>query len=93
MNERHESNRRHWNESSGRWEKLRDEDGLWRRCPDEPELGFDAGALGLIREFAGNLRGTPRIWKRMGCLVRWLGQSDRSPVIPSTGTATVTASL
>ena len=57
MNERHEVNRRHWNESSSRWEKLRDEDGLWRRCPDEPELGFDAGALGLIRKTSGNLHG------------------------------------
>ena len=57
MNKIHDSNRRHWNKASDWWEKLRDEDGLWQRCPDEPALGFAGHALKMIREVAGNLPG------------------------------------
>ena len=52
MNEMHESNRRHWDKSSEWWESLRDQDGLWRRLPKEPELGFAGGALEMIRDVA-----------------------------------------
>ena len=57
MNKKHESNRRHWDEASKWWESLRDEDGLWQRCPEEPELGFAGGALGMTREVADKLSG------------------------------------
>lgn len=57
MNDMHDSNRRHWNEAADWWEKLRDKDGLWQRCSDEPDLGFAGGALGLIREVVGSLSG------------------------------------
>ena len=57
MNTVHELNRRHWEEAAEGWERLRDEDGLWRRCPNEPELGFAGGALQLIRELADDVLG------------------------------------
>ena len=57
MKEMHESNRRHWDKSSKWWENLRDQDGLWRRCPQEPELGFAGGALEMIRNVADELSG------------------------------------
>ena len=57
MNSKHDSNRRHWNEVAKRWEELRDKDGLWQRCPNEPALGFAGDALRLIREVAGNISG------------------------------------
>ena len=57
MNSMHDSNRRHWNETAGSWERLRDRDGLWRLCPNKPDLGFDGGALQLIREVTGNVSG------------------------------------
>ena len=55
MNEMHETNRQRWNEDSSWWRELRDKDGLWRRCPEEPELGFDAGALELLQEATGGV--------------------------------------
>ena len=57
MNNKHESNRRHWDEASKWWESLRDEDGLWRRSPEEPELGFAGGALEMIRDDVDKLSG------------------------------------
>ena len=57
MNSKHDSNRRHWNEAAKWWEELRDKDGLWQRCPNEPDLGFAGGALQLIREVVGNIAG------------------------------------
>ncbi|MCZ6676125.1 MAG: class I SAM-dependent methyltransferase [Candidatus Poribacteria bacterium] len=54
MNEIHESNRRHWDRAARKWEALRDEDGLWRRCHKEPDLAFEGGALELLREIAGD---------------------------------------
>ena len=53
----HEANRRYWNGAAARWESLRDEDGLWRRCPDEPELAFAGGAFGLLCDVAGCMLG------------------------------------
>jgi len=45
MNEIHESNRHHWDRAARKWEELRDEDGLWRRCHKEPDLAFEGGEL------------------------------------------------
>ncbi len=57
MNTMHEANRRYWNEVAEWWERLEKEGGLWQRCPDEPELAFAGGALGVIHEVAGSLSG------------------------------------
>ncbi len=47
-NPTHERNRRKWNATADHWREMRDEDGLWKRIPSEPEHGFDGGALELI---------------------------------------------
>ena len=57
MNEIHEANRGHWDAAAKGWRELRDEDGVWRRCLQEPALAFDGQALGMIREFSGHLAG------------------------------------
>ncbi len=56
-NQIHESNRQHWNASAGWWAEKRERDGLWRRCPAEPELGFAGGVLELIRDYCGKMAG------------------------------------
>ena len=53
----HESNRRHWEATAGSWAEMRERDGLWRRCPVEPELGFAGGAVDLIGSFIGDVKG------------------------------------
>ena len=53
----HESNRRHWDAAAGWWAEKRERDGLWRRCPEEPELGFAGGAFELISSFIGDIKG------------------------------------
>ena len=57
MNTMHESNRRYWNEVAAWWERLEVEGGIWERCPAEPELAFAGGALGLVRDAAGDVGG------------------------------------
>ena len=57
MNNMHETNQKHWDAASPDWERLRDNDGGWRRCPQEPSLAFEGTALDMIREFVGELRG------------------------------------
>ena len=57
MNTLHEANRRYWNEVAARWERLEEEGGVWQRCPREPELAFAGGALGLVHEVAGPMKG------------------------------------
>lgn len=57
ITEMHEANRRSWNNIAGFWAEMRERDGLWRRCPSEPELGFAGGAFELIGSFAGDLEG------------------------------------
>ena len=42
---------------SSDWQKLRDEDGLWRLCPAQPELAFEGEALPMIRRYCGDMRG------------------------------------
>lgn len=49
------SNQRYWDALSTDWQKLRDQDGLWRSCVQQPELAFDGEALQMIRQFAGDL--------------------------------------
>jgi SAM-dependent methyltransferase len=56
-NDMHEANRQHWNAAAGWWRKLRDRDGLWRRCPQEPALAFDGSALETIQDALGDLAG------------------------------------
>jgi aminoglycoside 6'-N-acetyltransferase len=56
LNEQHEANRRHWDRSAPRWRTLRDSDGLWRRCVDEPGVAFEGGAWELIAAANVNLR-------------------------------------
>ena len=55
--EMHEANRRSWDHTAGWWAEMRERDGLWRRCPSEPELGFEGGAFELIGSFVGDLEG------------------------------------
>ena len=57
MNTMHEANRRYWNEAAGWWERLEEVGGVWRRCASEPDLAFAGGALGLVREFVGDMSG------------------------------------
>lgn len=53
----HDANRRSWDNNAGSWAEMRDRDGLWRRCPEEPELGFAGGAYELIGSLAGSVDG------------------------------------
>lgn len=53
----HDANRRSWDNNAGSWAEMRDRDGLWRRCPEEPELGFAGGAYELIGSYAGEVEG------------------------------------
>ena len=55
--EMHDANRRSWDDNAGSWAEMRDRDGLWRRCPEEPELGFAGGAYELIGALAGSVVG------------------------------------
>ncbi|MXZ74774.1 MAG: class I SAM-dependent methyltransferase [Gemmatimonadetes bacterium] len=55
--EMHDANRRSWDNNAASWAEMRDRDGLWRRCPEEPELGFAGGAYALIETFAGSVEG------------------------------------
>ncbi len=57
MNEIHEANRRYWDSAASSWRELRDKDQLWQKCPQQPALAFDGGALDVIREFLGDLAG------------------------------------
>lgn len=57
MTSMHEANRRYWDTLSSDWKALRERDSLWQRCPTEPELAFEGGALDAIRTFCGDLTG------------------------------------
>jgi ubiquinone/menaquinone biosynthesis C-methylase UbiE len=50
-----EANRRYWDALADDWQKLRDQDQLWRNCPHQPELAFDGDAYALIGQFLGDL--------------------------------------
>lgn len=57
MNTMHEANRRYWDALSSNWKALRERDNLWQRCPTEPELAFEGGALDTIRTVCRDLTG------------------------------------
>lgn len=57
MSEIHKANQRYWDALASKWQSLRDEDQLWRRCHQQPALAFDGGALEAIHEFIGDLAG------------------------------------
>ena len=58
MNRMHEVNRKHWNEQFAQEFQAQDnETGLWRRCPEEPDLAFDCAVLDLIQGFVEDLSG------------------------------------
>jgi SAM-dependent methyltransferase len=51
-----QANQHYWDAMAPDWQTLRDQDQLWRLCPQQPELAFDGEALAMIRQFAGNLQ-------------------------------------
>lgn len=53
----HQANQHYWDAMSHHWQELRDQDQLWRHCPQQPELAFDGEALAMIRRFLGDLHG------------------------------------
>ncbi len=55
MSEIHERNRRYWDALADGWKELRGRDGLWRMCPESPEVAFEGGALDAIKFFTGEL--------------------------------------
>lgn len=55
--EMHRVNQRRWDMQAPDWQKLRDGDQRWSRCPQQPELAFGGQALAMIHEFAGDLSG------------------------------------
>jgi SAM-dependent methyltransferase len=57
MDGMHEANREYWDEPAAEWEQLRDQDERWRRCHQDPSLGFDGDALEMILTFIGDLTG------------------------------------
>lgn len=54
---KHQSNQRFWDLLASDWQKLREQDGLWRLCPAQPELAFEGEALPMIRLYCGDLQG------------------------------------
>ncbi len=55
--ELHDVNRRHWDATASEWKRLRDQDGGWRRCCQEPHVAFEGQALETILESVGTLDG------------------------------------
>jgi SAM-dependent methyltransferase len=55
--ESHDANRQYWDARASEWKRLRDEDGIWRRCPQEPHLAFEGQALETVLELIGVLEG------------------------------------
>ncbi len=53
----HEANRQRWNNHAAEWKRLRDEDGIWRRCHKEPHLAFEGRAFETIANFFETLQG------------------------------------
>jgi SAM-dependent methyltransferase len=55
MNKMNQANQRYWDAMAPDWQKLRDQDQLWRLCPQHPELAFEGEVLGMISQFTGDL--------------------------------------
>lgn len=51
------ANQSYWDALAAGWKKLRDQDQLWRRIPQQPELAFEGEALSMIRTNLGDLHG------------------------------------
>jgi SAM-dependent methyltransferase len=51
VNDMHEANRRQWDLMAAQWKAQRDDN--WRRCLADPSLGFERGALQLLRQYVG----------------------------------------
>jgi ubiquinone/menaquinone biosynthesis C-methylase UbiE len=52
-----QANQRYWDAMAPDWQALRDQDLLWRQCPQQPELAFEGEALAMIRHYVGDLHG------------------------------------
>ncbi|MFC1735539.1 class I SAM-dependent methyltransferase [Candidatus Hydrogenedentota bacterium] len=52
-NDFHEANRNRWDAGSAQWARGADLRGLWRRCPDEPELVLSPRELAYLRDIGG----------------------------------------
>mgnify|MGYP003383384371 CR=1 FL=1 len=57
MNAMNAANGQYWDAQAEDWERLRDADQLWRRCPREPELAFEGEVLACICGYVGDLHG------------------------------------
>jgi hypothetical protein len=53
----HDSNRMHWDLTASHWERLRNDDGRWRRCATDHGIAFEGQALEALIEVAGHLEG------------------------------------
>jgi SAM-dependent methyltransferase len=53
MNEIHDANRERWDAASEGWARGADSRGLWRRCPEEPQLVLCETVLELLAGIAG----------------------------------------
>ncbi len=51
------ANMQYWDAMAPDWQALRDQDQLWRQCPQQPDLAFEGEALEMIGLFAGDLQG------------------------------------
>lgn len=49
----HEANRKRWDAAAGGWARAADSRGLWRRCPDEPELVLSPRELACLGDIQG----------------------------------------
>ena len=57
MNDMNQANRLYWDAMSADWQALRDQDQLWRKCLQQPELAFEGEALDMIDRYMGGLHG------------------------------------
>jgi hypothetical protein len=48
MNEMNRAKGQYLDAQAGDWERMREADQLWGRCPKEPELAFEGEALEYI---------------------------------------------
>jgi len=55
MDKMSKTNQHYWDALAPAWKILRDQDQLWRKCPQQPELAFEGEALALICKYMGDL--------------------------------------
>ena len=51
------ANQRYWETLARKWQTLRDQDQLWRKLPQQPELAFEGEALAMIQRYMEDLHG------------------------------------